>query len=438
MTSRERGLEGARRRSRMAWTRWVGGALAGVVALVALATTPAVEAATEYRLGPGDVVRLAVYARADLSGTYGVQDTGDLSVPLVGALQVGGLTLRELEHAVAGALERALGEKLSVTAETTTRRPYYIDGDVAQPGAYPHRPDLSFAKALAIAGGRFSERRAGASVAGSSAREQERIDLLLDGYRVDIATEARLLAERDQLAAIAFPASLTSRAGDRRVAEILDAERRLFEARRTSREAQLAALTDQRTTTEEEIAVLKLQRKALDDRRRIVEKQFKDMKSLIDRGAVPRATALQVEISIAGIESEARGIELSAVRANQQLNQIDKSVERLRSDWAGEIATALRAVRQQIERTRIRLEMTGARMAELDEALEAVAQGDGVAPGKPEILRTVDGLLRTLPAELGTEILPGDVVYIPFPVVELPERDLPEIDIPKRDGASTD
>jgi polysaccharide export outer membrane protein len=51
----------------------------------------------EYRLGPGDAVRLITFGEDGLTGEFRVSDAGTIAVPLLGGVRAEGLTPAELE-----------------------------------------------------------------------------------------------------------------------------------------------------------------------------------------------------------------------------------------------------------------------------------------------------------------------------------------------------
>ena len=59
-----------------------------------------------YTLGPGDQVRIITFGEENLTGEFRVNDSGNIALPLVGAVHAAGLTSGELEAAVAAALRR--------------------------------------------------------------------------------------------------------------------------------------------------------------------------------------------------------------------------------------------------------------------------------------------------------------------------------------------
>lgn len=107
-----------------------------------------------YKLGPGDVLAIRVYDQAQMSGTYHVDDSGYVDLPLLGLVQAGGGGTDALAARIASALQaRQLILRPSVAVEVSTYRPFYILGEVNSPGQYPYRPGMTVLTAISIAGG---------------------------------------------------------------------------------------------------------------------------------------------------------------------------------------------------------------------------------------------------------------------------------------------
>jgi polysaccharide biosynthesis/export protein len=97
-------------------------------------------------LGPGDEVEIAVYGAPDLSGHTRVSSDGNISMPLVGYIHVGGLTSSEAEAAIESQLRQnniVNDPQVSVFVKEYTSSGVSVVGEVAKPGAYsilgPHR-----------------------------------------------------------------------------------------------------------------------------------------------------------------------------------------------------------------------------------------------------------------------------------------------------------
>ncbi|MET0660061.1 MAG: polysaccharide biosynthesis/export family protein [Steroidobacteraceae bacterium] len=114
--------------------------------------------AVQYRLGSADQVRVTVFNQTNLSGDFTVDGSGFIAMPLIGPVSAGEKTARELETMIAASLSK--GGYLvnpSVAVQVILFRPYYILGEVAQPGSYPYTVGLTVRNAVATARG-FSYR----------------------------------------------------------------------------------------------------------------------------------------------------------------------------------------------------------------------------------------------------------------------------------------
>jgi polysaccharide export outer membrane protein len=97
-------------------------------------------------LGPGDEVDVSVYGAPDLSGHTRVSSDGNISMPLVGNIRVGGMTSSEAEGAIEAQLRQnnILNDPhVSVFARGYASSGVSVVGEVVKPGSYstlgPHR-----------------------------------------------------------------------------------------------------------------------------------------------------------------------------------------------------------------------------------------------------------------------------------------------------------
>lgn len=110
-----------------------------------------------YLLDSGDQLRVVVFDQPDLSDSYAVDESGQISMPLIGSVTARGRTVRQLEASIASALQDGFLRQPSVAVQVETHRPFYILGEVGNAGQYPYVADLTARRAVAIAGG-FSPR----------------------------------------------------------------------------------------------------------------------------------------------------------------------------------------------------------------------------------------------------------------------------------------
>ncbi len=107
----------------------------------------------DYILGSGDRIRVVVFGQEDLSGEFEIDGTGQVSLPLIKEMTASGLTLRGLEALIAGKLKPDFLKNPRVNVEVLNYRPFYIIGQVKNPGSYPYVSGMTIINAVALAGG---------------------------------------------------------------------------------------------------------------------------------------------------------------------------------------------------------------------------------------------------------------------------------------------
>ena len=135
-----------------------------IVFLAWMLSVPAVATAQEPVLGAGDVVRVSVYGQEDLRTTSSISSDGNISFPLLGTVQLAGLTARQAESRIAAELARRnLVRDPQVTVFIERSRATEVDlvtilGNVSRPGRYPVKASsdaepVTVSSLVALAGG---------------------------------------------------------------------------------------------------------------------------------------------------------------------------------------------------------------------------------------------------------------------------------------------
>jgi polysaccharide export outer membrane protein len=110
---------------------------------------------SDYRMGPLDLLEISVFQVDDLNRTVRINSSGQISLPLIGAIQAGGRTIPELETAIATRLQDSFLQDPQVTVfvkEFSSQR-VTVEGAVKQPGIYPITGRTTLLQALALARG---------------------------------------------------------------------------------------------------------------------------------------------------------------------------------------------------------------------------------------------------------------------------------------------
>ena len=109
----------------------------------------------DYRVGPNDLLDIEVLDLDNSKRTVRVNAAGAITLPLIGAVTVAGLTAQQVErHIAAKYSEKYLqNPQVSVFIKEFTTERITIDGAVVKPGIYPLTGQITLLRALALAGG---------------------------------------------------------------------------------------------------------------------------------------------------------------------------------------------------------------------------------------------------------------------------------------------
>jgi polysaccharide export outer membrane protein len=111
----------------------------------------------EYRLGPGDIIRIQVYQNPDLTLETRLTENGTISYPLIGIVRIGDMTVASAEQTIA----KALGDggfiqnpQVTVTVQQMRGNHVSVLGQVNKPGRIAlETVNVRVSEILAMAGG---------------------------------------------------------------------------------------------------------------------------------------------------------------------------------------------------------------------------------------------------------------------------------------------
>jgi polysaccharide export outer membrane protein len=131
------------------------------VELQAMPATPAegsgavVLSSNDYRIGPSDQLEIDVFQIAELSGVERVNSRGYIKMPLIGSVQVSGLTQEEAEYLIAElyAVDYLEDPQVNIDIVDYASQQVTVMGAVERPGVFPLKGKTTLLQALAFAGG---------------------------------------------------------------------------------------------------------------------------------------------------------------------------------------------------------------------------------------------------------------------------------------------
>ena len=110
--------------------------------------------ADDYVIGPSDVLAINVWKDPELSRTVPVRPDGKISLPLIGELEVSGLTALNVQALLVEKLKEFISKpQVSVIVQEVKSRTYVIVGKISKPGSYQLGKPTTVLEAIAIGGG---------------------------------------------------------------------------------------------------------------------------------------------------------------------------------------------------------------------------------------------------------------------------------------------
>jgi polysaccharide export outer membrane protein len=145
----------------------------------------AAQAESSYLLNAGDAIRVHVYGEPDLTFNHMlVGQNGVIAYPFLGELAVAGKSVSQLQAEIVEGLRPDYLVDPRVSISIVKYRPFFVNGEVRNPGGVDFQPGLTLRKAIALVGG-FTERadKKDITVIVDSDPERKEVEVALD-YRV--------------------------------------------------------------------------------------------------------------------------------------------------------------------------------------------------------------------------------------------------------------
>ncbi len=109
---------------------------------------------TSYQIGPGDVLQISVWKEEGMEQQILVRPDGEITFPLIGEVQAGGLTTRMLSDALVAKLKKYIpNPSVTVSVLQAISNKVYVIGKVNRPGEFAATAYMDVLQALTMAGG---------------------------------------------------------------------------------------------------------------------------------------------------------------------------------------------------------------------------------------------------------------------------------------------
>ncbi len=162
------------------------------------------------------------------------------------------------------------------------------------------------------------------------------------------ARTARLSAERDSNAMIAFPEKLLKERENADVAAMLDGEQRLFNDRRSSKTGRKAQLNERVRQLSKEAEGLTAQQDGKRQALAIIHKELASLQLLLDQGIIPATRVYALQRDAADLTGELGSLIASAAQTNGKIAETQLQIIQVDDDQRTEVSDQLRQAESEI------------------------------------------------------------------------------------------
>ncbi|MFP5078553.1 polysaccharide biosynthesis/export family protein [Rhizobium sp. YIM 134829] len=319
--------------------------IGGLALAVALMGVSGAQAET-YRLGVQDKLKIHVSEWPALTGDFTVGADGQVSLPIVGEIQAMGLLTGELAATISRRLQEKGGLKdpPDTAVDIASYRPFYILGQVAQPGEYSYRPGMVVLNALSLAGGLYRSVRGGEWALDASAINSVGQLALLKSRKFDLEAERQRLT-LEAAGDTVFPSPPATAAVE--FVRAMSGQKLLFDVRLQRFLEQKRALEASKDVHTREVASLEAQIAVGKENIDAAKKELENVRSLTQRGLASNRL-YPMERTLSEVRNELGDLEIKRLRAEKDLNEVTGQLAELEGTRKSDAIGGLQSIKSQL------------------------------------------------------------------------------------------
>lgn len=373
-----------------------------------------------YLVSPNDVLQVTVYGQPSLTGLYPVDVDGNIGYPVVGNINVIGLTTPQISEKIASSLSEHI-PGLTVTAAINQYAPVFVVGDVKVPGKYEFRPGMVALELMALGGG-AGKGEAPAVTAGMQliSAQQEYADLQMQITTTNIR-RVRLQAELNGTEfKYELPVSTSTNKQSAALSQhMLEGEKTLFDVRRNNLAAERQALEAQAASYGDEIQTLQQSIKLHDTEIQLQQENVDSSKSLVDRGLAAKSNLRDMERDLSATRRDALELGSFLARARQNQLAVQQRIANLEEVRKSEAAGSIQELDLNIARMELRSNSQLQTMAEIAKSSGNISSSAMRQKLVFTVSRNVNGAFEDIVGNERTPIKPGDILRIELDMSKL-------------------
>jgi polysaccharide biosynthesis/export protein ExoF len=401
--------------------------LAGVFGVNVLSSPILLETAradvSDYALAEGDVLEFDILDDVDPPRQLVVANDGRVQVPLLGPVNVSGMTLPEARNELRQKfIDRELFNDPQIGLSVVNYRPVFVLGDVKSPGSYPFQIQLTVEKAVGLAGGINT----GLSNTEDRILTRVRVRGELQGYESDLAREAmwaaRLTAQLDDRTEIAIedtPKGARPYVNEQLLAQLRQGEEKILKVDADEYASQIKLVTQSIDETDSQIEILEKLAENQKETIKYSEDELKRANKLLESG-------LKTVIEISRIQRQLTSDEGRLLQVYSDMSDAHRQSTSLKRELSQLQATRKRDALSQLQERQVAIEKLLASRATAEEQLllvsNLIAEDSKNTPKfrmQYKIRHLSNGKAEELPATGTTDLTPGDVVLVSVERVQL-------------------
>lgn len=235
-----------------------------------------------------------------------------------------------------------------------------------------------------------------------------------------LARLGRLSAERDDAAEIAFDPLLNDlQSPEVDIAELIDGQRRLFEARRLNLESRVSQLQERIGQVESEIEGIEAQQVALTEQLELIAEELESQRSLLAQGLTQAARVLNLRREQSRLRGQAGELAARKALAEGQITELNLAVLNQSSARREEAIADLRDLSVRVLELRERRRIILQRLSRLEvRAPVAGVVFDLAVFARRSVSRAADPLLYLVPQDqplvISAKVRPADIDQVRF------------------------
>lgn len=245
-----------------------------------------------------------------------------------------------------------------------------------------------------------------------STQSLAQLEIVSGQFATLTAMEARLIAERDGLESIVFPASLS--AADANAREEMAVQTQIFAARKASREGAIAVLKQRIEQLKSRVTGLEAMKSSKEELAASFAEELKDVRLLLEEGFADKLRLRELERSHAMLKGEAAELVATISSTEMQMGETQLQILQQTNEFQADVVNQLSEVQTNLKDSRERVialndivnrTVVRAPVSGLVNGMQYHTIGAVIAPGNPiaDIVPQSDELV------VEAHVSPGDI-----------------------------